>query len=87
MFIWLMAVLKIPIAALLYLVWWASKAPEPQDPEPARVDDPRSLHDPDPRSPRRPRPPRRGPHAEPPPRAPTRVRAHGRALSRPQHVR
>jgi hypothetical protein len=86
MFVWMMVVLKIPIAALLWLVWWSSKAPEPQDGEPARVD-PRGVHGPDPRRPRRPRPPRRGPHAEPPPRAPTRVRAHGRRLSRPQPLR
>jgi hypothetical protein len=86
MFVWLMAVLKIPIAALLYLVWWASKAPAPEDPEPARVDS-RPIHGPDRWRPRHPRPPRRGPHAEPPPRTPSRVRAHGRALSRPQHVR
>jgi hypothetical protein len=86
MFVWLMVILKIPIAALLTLVWWASKEPAPQDPEPALVD-PRTQHDPPPPLPRRPRPPRRGPHAEPPPRTPSRVRAHGRGLSRPQPLR
>ncbi|MBA3327919.1 MAG: hypothetical protein H0T43_06425, partial [Solirubrobacterales bacterium] len=31
-FIFLMFVLKLPIAALLYIVWWAVRAtPEPQD--------------------------------------------------------
>jgi hypothetical protein len=87
MFVWMMVILKIPIAALLWLVWWSSKAPEPQEEEPARVD-PRSIHGPDgPRRPRRPRPPRRGPHAEPPPRTPSRVRAYGRRTRRPQPLR
>jgi hypothetical protein len=86
MFVWLMVILKIPIAALLALVWWASKEPAGQDPEPARVD-PREQHDPLPPWPRRPRPPRRGPHAEPPPRTPSRVRAHGRRLGRRQPLR
>jgi hypothetical protein len=83
MFVWMMVILKIPIAALLWLVWWSSKAPEPQEEEPARVDRgaPRAPHDP---GPRRPRPPRRGPHAEPAPPAPSRVRARGRSLSRPR---
>lgn len=86
MFLWMMLALKVPIAALLYLVWWASKAPSPQDPEPALVS-PGSLHGGGPRRPRRPRPPRRGPHAEAPPRPPSRVRAHARGLSRPQPLR
>jgi hypothetical protein len=86
MFVWLMVILKIPIAALLTLVWWASKEPAPQDPEPARVA-PREQHDPPPPWPRRPRPPRRGPHAEPAPRTPSRVRAHGRSLGRRQPLR
>src|SRR2546430_551490 len=37
MFVWMMVVLKIPIAALLWLGWWSSKAPEPQEEEPARA--------------------------------------------------
>jgi hypothetical protein len=80
MFVWLMLILKIPIAALLYLVWWASKTPETQgeSPEPARLR-PGPIH---PRSPRWPSPPRRGPHAEKPPRAPQRVRAQARKLTR-----
>jgi hypothetical protein len=86
MFLWMMFALKVPIAALLWLVWWSSKAPEAQEEEPALVD-PRSVHGPNGPRPRRPRPPRRGPHAEPPPRTPSRVRAHGRALSRPQPLR
>ena len=78
MFVWMMLILKIPIAALLWLVWFASKSPELPEPEPARVE---ALPDDSPHGPRphRPRPPRRGPHAEPAPRAPSRVRATGRA--------
>jgi hypothetical protein len=86
MFVWMMVVLKIPIAALLWLVWWSSKAPEPQEEEPARVDA-RPVHGPGDPRPRRPRPPRRGPHAEPAPPAPSRVRARGRSLSRPKPLR
>ena len=82
MFIWMMLVLKIPIAALLYLVWWAAR----QDTEPAHGNDgggnDRHPHHPSRRP--RPRPPRRGPHAEPPPRSPKRMRARGRRLS-PSH--
>ena len=86
MFIWLMLVLKIPIAALLWLVWWASKSPELPEPEPARVEsEPQdSPHGP---RPRRPRPPRRGPHAEPAPLAPSRVRAMARAQRGRQPLR
>ena len=77
-FIWLMFIMKLPLAALLYLVWWATRAPEPEEVH----DEPRGggndRHRP-PR-PRNPRPPRRGPHAEPPPRAPVRTRASGRSL-------
>ncbi|MEA2307994.1 MAG: hypothetical protein QOG86_1556 [Thermoleophilaceae bacterium] len=86
MFVWMMVILKIPIAALLWLVWWSSKTPEPQEEEPARVDA-RPDHRPDPRSPRRPRPPRRGPHAEPAPTAPSRVRAHAAGSGRRQPLR
>jgi hypothetical protein len=83
-YVWMMVILKIPIVALLYLVWWASKSPEPVDPEPALIPNDR---EPDhPRFPRRPRPPRRGPHADPMPTSPPRMRvirgrripAHGR---------
>jgi len=83
-YVWMMVVLKIPIAALLYLVWWASKSPEPIDPEPARIPiDREPFH---PRFPRRPRPPRRGPHADPMPAPPQRVRTvRGRQI--PSHHR
>ena len=81
-FIWLMFVLKIPIIALLLLVWWAVK----QETEPAEDrrdggigDRPRPPH---PHVPRR-RP--RGPHGDPvlpaPPRV-RKVRAKGRSIHR-----
>ena len=74
-FIFLMFVLKAPIALLLYIVWWAIKA-EPVADEP-RTDDggggskhPHDRHS----RPRRPRPPRRGPHGDPPLPPPPRTR-------------
>jgi hypothetical protein len=71
-FIWLMFVLKIPIIALLWIVWHAINAePLPADEE--HVDEGGGGWD-HPR-PRKPRPPRRGPHADPPPASPSRVRA------------
>jgi hypothetical protein len=73
---WLALVLKIPICLLLYLVWWAVK-----DPPLAEADGDRDggsrHHGPGPLGPR-PKPPRRGPHADPPPRAPKRVRVASR---------
>lgn len=80
-FLWMMVALKIPIGALLYLVWWASREPEPELPdEDSRGGGSDREH---PRGPRRPGPPRRGPHADPPPAAPRRTRiARGRTLER-----
>jgi hypothetical protein len=78
-FIFLMVALKVPIAGLLYIVWWAIHA----EPEPvtANSDDDggsKQPHDPRPRRPHPrpalPRPPRRGPHGAPPVPAPPRVR-------------
>jgi hypothetical protein len=57
----LMVILKIPVAALLYLVWWAFRAstvPEEAGPEPGDERFRRFR-----REPRSPRGPRRGPHA------------------------
>jgi hypothetical protein len=80
--IWMMLVLKIPIGALLYICWWATR----QEVEPTHDQDgggnDRHPHRPSRRPP--PRPPRRGPHADPPPAAPQRVRARGKRLS-PSH--
>jgi hypothetical protein len=82
MFLWLMVALKIPICALFYLVWWATRAPEATD---ESGDDRISRPEPDHPRPTRPRPPRRGPHADLPPKAPKRVRSlRGRRL-KPTH--
>jgi hypothetical protein len=57
---YLMVILKIPVAALLYLVWWAIR----QSDEPAEADtgDDHGFRRRRP-EPKRPRGPRRGPHA------------------------
>lgn len=70
-FIYLMFVLKIPIAGLLYLVWWAIH----QTDEPEAGDDGEGGAK-VPVRPRRPQPPvpRRGPHGDPQPPAPARAR-------------
>jgi hypothetical protein len=70
---WLAVVLKIPICALLYIVWWAAKDPpeawaDGDDDGGARRDGPHHPRLDPPRS------PRRGPHADPPPQAPARAR-------------
>jgi hypothetical protein len=86
-FVWLFFILKIPIVALFLLIRWAVREP---DPEPEPRDDggigPRSrpLHPHHPHS-RLPRSPRRGPHAEPSPASPRRMRtvvARGRLIQR-----
>jgi hypothetical protein len=65
-FIFMMLILKIPIAYLGCVVYWAVKA-EPKPPEPAVVH--AQLPGPEPREPWRPRPrtrgPRSGPHGSP----------------------
>lgn len=72
MFVYLMVVLKIPIALLLYLVWWAvHQVPDPEPETPGGDGGSRRpLH---PRGPL-PRSPRRGPHAGAPPAPPARSR-------------
>ena len=78
-FLWMMLVLKIPLAAALWLVWWSAREQPVETGEEWRENGGgRGGH---PR-PRRPRPPRRGPHATPPPKAPQRVRARARRLTR-----
>ena len=75
---WLAVIMKIPIAALLWIVWWAVR--EPPVPE-SGADDADGGSDRDPWHSRRhpPRPPRRGPHNRPDSRPPARVRtARGR---------
>jgi len=79
--LWLAVALKVPIIALLYLVWWAIKDP----PVPAADEDGGGSPDrepwPHPRDPR-PRTPRRGPHGPPAPAAPARVRVAQRPAPR-----
>jgi len=82
-FIWIMLILKIPLAALIYIVWWAIRQ-EPEEPE--ATDDTsggggvkRPPHD---RHPRKPFPhaPRRGPHGDPAHLPPSRIRTvHAKA--------
>jgi hypothetical protein len=73
-FLWIMVALKIPLVALIFLVWWAIKQ-EPEDSAPH--DDDGGVRRPGGRvHPHRPFPhrPRRGPHGDPAPPAPPRVR-------------
>jgi hypothetical protein len=74
-FIWLMLVLKIPIAALLYIVWWAVH--QEGEPEAGGTDEDGGTKVPahddhEPLPPRLPR--RRGPHGDPTLPAPPRTR-------------
>jgi hypothetical protein len=70
---WIAVVLKIPVAMLLWIVWWAIK--DPPVPEVERRDGGGSDRDPRPHPRGRPpHPPRRGPHAIPAPAPPARVR-------------
>lgn len=73
-FLFLMLALKIPLGMLLYLVWWAVRQTPEEDGEPRSEGDGGSRVD---RHPRRPLPrlPRRGPHGDPAPATPSRVRA------------
>jgi hypothetical protein len=72
-FLWLMFALKIPIVALLWIVWWAIRA-EPDPEQERKGGDGGSKR---PRHPRRPFPhhPRRGPHGDPALPAPPRTRS------------
>lgn len=79
---WLILVLKLPIAALLYIVWWAAR--EPPLPEPDSGDGGGGIaRDPHTRL-RPPQPPRRGPHSGRAPDAPRRTRVGGRARRVPK---
>ena len=72
-FLWLMVALKIPILALGWIVWHAIQS-EPVAPEDTTADQDGGGGSKHPR-PRPPRPSRRGPHGEPLPQPPARVRA------------
>jgi hypothetical protein len=71
-FIWLMLALKVPIAALIYIIWWAIKQ-DPEETPPSDGDGGQRRKRPHPRQPF-PRRPRRGPHGDPAPFPPARVR-------------
>jgi hypothetical protein len=74
-FVYLMVGLKLPIAALLWIVWWAIRQ-TPETAEERRGDD-GGIKDRRPRHPRIPPrlgPRRRGPHGAPSPPAPPRIR-------------
>jgi hypothetical protein len=73
-FLWLMLALKIPLIGLIWIVWWAIKQ-EPDQPSTSDDDGgvkpkPHRRHPPRPF----PRRPRRGPHGDPAPLPPARVR-------------
>jgi hypothetical protein len=78
-FVYLMLILKIPIVALLTIVWWAIRS-TPEESEPVRSDDGGGTKVPPrqprhrPVLPRHPRRPRRGPHGDPLPLPPPRSR-------------
>lgn len=71
-FIWLMLVLKIPLIALIWLVWWAIRQ-TPEEADGAHGDGDGGSRVAHPRQPL-PRHPRRGPHGDPAPATPARIR-------------
>ena len=72
-FLFLMFALKIPLGMLLYLVWWAIRQTPDEENVPQGGDVGSRVDDPQPRPfPRHPR--RRGPHGDPAPATPPRVR-------------
>jgi hypothetical protein len=72
-FFYMFVILKIPVGAALYLVWWAAKQDTTNDDQQVDSGGGGPRH---PRHPRKPlpRPPRRGPHGDPIPRPPSRMR-------------
>ncbi|MEJ7715534.1 MAG: hypothetical protein WKF40_07455 [Thermoleophilaceae bacterium] len=81
MFVWMFVVLKVPLIAAIWLIWWAVREPEPATDEDQDSGGSDRRHRP---GSRHPQPPRRGgPHASPVP-APARVRTvvKGRRTSR-----
>lgn len=72
-FIYLMLFLKIPIAGLLWLVWWAIHQNDDEAPDSDRRDGGTRVRRHHPRAPL-PRSPRRGPHGGAAPPSPPRVR-------------
>jgi hypothetical protein len=78
-----MLALKLPLAALIYIVWWAIKQ-EPEEAPPSDDDGGIKRHRPHPRQPF-PRRPRRGPHGDPAPLPPPRVRTTRAKARRVEH--
>lgn len=79
-FLWLFVVLKIPLLAALWIIWWALRAePVETEQDPGDGDGGRGPHRPRPRLPET---PRRGPHAAPLPGSPSRVRVRARRRAR-----
>ncbi len=72
-FLWLMLALKLPLAGLIYIVWWAIKQEPDEATKPEDDGGIRRHERPHPIRPV-PRLPRRGPHGEAPPPPPARVR-------------
>ncbi|HEX7292729.1 MAG TPA: hypothetical protein VF250_16535 [Conexibacter sp.] len=71
-FLFLMLALKIPLGALLWLVWWAVRQTPDEESAPQGGDGGSRVEDRPRRTP--PRHPRRGPHGDPAPAAPPRTR-------------
>ncbi len=79
--VWLAVALKVPIFALLWIVWWAIKDPPVAAAEEGGGGSPDRDPGPHPRD-HPPKPPRRGPHGSPEPSAPARVRVARRPTPR-----
>jgi hypothetical protein len=79
--IWIMLILKIPLIALLWLVWWSVRA-RPEPGASADDDDDGGIRRPEPLPPRPRGPRRRGPHGDPPPPSPPRTRVLARSRLR-----
>lgn len=84
-FIYLMLVLKIPIAALLGIVWWAVRAKPNATEQPDPNDGGTKRPRPHPRRPF-PRHPRRGPHGDPATPPPPRTRTVVARARRADHA-
>jgi hypothetical protein len=79
--VWLAIALKVPIVALLWIVWWAIKDPPVQMVDEGDGGSPDRDPSPHPRD-RPPHPSRRGPHGPPEPVPPARVRVARRRTRR-----
>jgi hypothetical protein len=72
--LYLFLFLKLPIVALCWIVWWAIHQDTEETGDRSDGGAGRRVHPYHPRPPR-PRPPRRGPHGDPVPSAPPRIRS------------